>query len=85
MAVDYSRNEAMDVDNAEEFLEMVKKISEIKPEKVRVFIDMKNVEKLLARNKVIYLYTLCTIYSISNYREAKTTLRTQRNLIMMMR
>ena len=48
MAVDYSRNEAMDVDNAEEFLEMVKKISEIKPEKVRVFIDMKNVEKLLA-------------------------------------
>jgi len=59
----YSRNEAMDVDNAEDFNEMAKKISEMKPEKVRVFIDMKNVEKL-ARNKVFTAFT--SMYYILN-------------------
>ena len=59
----YSHNEAMDVDNAEDFSEMAKKISEMKPEKVQVFIDMKNVEKL-ARNKVFT--TFKSMYYILN-------------------
>jgi len=53
----------MDIDNAEDFSEMAKKISEMKPEKVQVFIDMKNVEKL-AHNKVFTTFT--SMYYILN-------------------
>ncbi|KAF9233020.1 hypothetical protein BU15DRAFT_66950 [Melanogaster broomeanus] len=45
------RGDAMDVDNAADFVDMAKKIIESKPSKVKVFIDMKEVEKLPLRAK----------------------------------
>ncbi|KAF9223396.1 hypothetical protein BS17DRAFT_880589 [Gyrodon lividus] len=44
-------NDAMDVDNAGDFVDMAKKILASKPSKVKVFIDMKEVEKLPLRGK----------------------------------
>ncbi|KAG2145726.1 hypothetical protein BD769DRAFT_1382611 [Suillus cothurnatus] len=41
-----SRTEAMDVDNKNDYAEMVKKIISKKLKKIKIFIDMKNVEKL---------------------------------------
>ncbi|KAG1850455.1 hypothetical protein F4604DRAFT_1959350 [Suillus subluteus] len=40
------RAEAMDVDNEADYAEMAKKLISEEPRKVKVFIDMKNVEKL---------------------------------------
>ncbi|KAG1906555.1 uncharacterized protein F5891DRAFT_1181965 [Suillus fuscotomentosus] len=40
------RIEAMDVDNKEDYAEMAKKLISEEPQKVKVFVDMKNVEKL---------------------------------------
>ncbi|KAG2112368.1 uncharacterized protein F5147DRAFT_651002 [Suillus discolor] len=47
----------MDVDNKEDYAEMAKKLISEEPQKVKVFVDMKNVEKLpvsTARNEVIW-------------------------------
>ncbi|KIK36703.1 hypothetical protein CY34DRAFT_26258 [Suillus luteus UH-Slu-Lm8-n1] len=41
-----SRTEAMDVDNKNDYAEMAKKIISEKLKKIKIFIDMKNVEKL---------------------------------------
>ncbi|KAI6030786.1 hypothetical protein F5J12DRAFT_779844 [Pisolithus orientalis] len=51
LGVLYSCTDAMDIDNAEEFAEMAKKIIETTPDKVQVFIDMKHVHKQLAHHK----------------------------------
>ncbi|KAG1811314.1 hypothetical protein EV424DRAFT_1542605 [Suillus variegatus] len=40
------RVEAMDDDNKEDYVEMAKKLISEEPQKVKVFVDMKNVEKL---------------------------------------
>ncbi|KAG1732004.1 uncharacterized protein EDB91DRAFT_1058406 [Suillus paluster] len=42
----FVRAEAMDVDNEADYAEMAKKLISKEPRKVKVFIDMKNVEKL---------------------------------------
>ncbi|KIK80666.1 hypothetical protein PAXRUDRAFT_764893 [Paxillus rubicundulus Ve08.2h10] len=39
------RGDAMDVDNATDFADMAKKLIESKPDKVKVFVNMKEVEK----------------------------------------
>ncbi|KAH7903827.1 hypothetical protein BJ138DRAFT_1189019, partial [Hygrophoropsis aurantiaca] len=44
-----SRNDAMDIDNVDDFLEMAKKLICEKPDKVKIWIDMKSVEKLPSR------------------------------------
>jgi len=54
--------DAMDVDNAKEFAEMAKKILEMMPEKVRVFIDMKHVAKQLNHRKVITISSWGVLY-----------------------
>ncbi|KAG2059213.1 hypothetical protein BDR06DRAFT_968180 [Suillus hirtellus] len=38
--------EAMDVDNKEDYMEMTKKLISKEPQKVKVFVNMKNIEKL---------------------------------------
>ncbi|KIK35732.1 hypothetical protein CY34DRAFT_16840 [Suillus luteus UH-Slu-Lm8-n1] len=44
----YRRAEAMDVDNQADYAEMAKKLISEEPQKVKIFVDMKNVEKLPA-------------------------------------
>ncbi|KAF8835758.1 hypothetical protein BDN67DRAFT_1015249 [Paxillus ammoniavirescens] len=44
--------DAMDVDNATDFTDMAKKLIESKPDKVKVFVDMKEVEKLPLQAKM---------------------------------
>lgn len=57
----YSRVEAMDVDNKEDYAEMAKKIISEKVKKVKIFIDMKNIEKLpvLTHNEVSSMIEDC--------------------------
>lgn len=50
----YRRAEAMDVDNQADYAEMAKKLISEEPRKVKIFVDMQNVEKLpaLTRHEV---------------------------------
>ncbi|KAG1777621.1 hypothetical protein EV702DRAFT_1196834 [Suillus placidus] len=70
--INYSRMEAMDVDNKNNYAKMAKKIISEKLKKVKIFIDMKNVEKLSVSTHEASLHDSSLLGNAANHESGES-------------